>query len=258
VRNFWQQFEGDRPTFVVVADSAIAAVQDALEGPVTVNEYVSRDWDERLNQHQGSPDQKALIRYLLARRYTSLADIVFVKRVYEQRLLSERSTVLHAKDSSVRAFHSGNHVLVGSQRAIPWVRLFEESMDFRLRGAPEDFGLSRGTGSAAVIVENRKPQTGESAEYRSKGRDSSGSEAFAIIACLPNLARSGNVLILAGSEASGTEAAGTLVTDEAALAALLRQAGQPRTTPPYFEALLRIRHVLNTRQRSEVVALHVH
>lgn len=258
VKTFWRQFEGDRQTAVVLADSGLAAVQDAMEAPVSVDEYVRRDWDKRLLSHQSSPEQKSLLRYLLARRYTSLADVQFVKRLYERRLLGERSTIVHAKDTSVRAFHTGNHVLIGSQRAIPWVRLFEDGMTFRLRTNAGDFALSRDGSSAAVVVENRQPHPGEPPSYRSRGSGADGSEAFAILACLPNLSRTGSVLVLAGSEVSGTEAAGNLLTDEQELGALLKRLGPSTGKLPYFEALLRVWHLQNTGRRYEVIALHAH
>ncbi|MBC7927157.1 MAG: hypothetical protein H7039_16025, partial [Bryobacteraceae bacterium] len=258
VQAFWQRFEGDQQTSVILADSALAAVQDALEAPLSVDQYAQRQWDGLLKQHAGSPDEMALLRYLLARRYTSLADAQIVKRLYEAQLIGDRSTVLHARDASVRAFHSGNHVLIGSQRAIPWVRLFEDRMDFRLRTSREDFSLSRDGAAAPVVIENHDPQDGEPASYRSQGRGTSGSEAFAIVACLPNLSRTGNVLILAGSEASGTEAAGNLLTDEQRMGALLQRVKAEGSKVPYFEALLRVWHLENTGRSYEVIAFHSH
>jgi hypothetical protein len=78
------------------------------------------------------------------------------------------------------------------------------------------------------------------------------------LAFLPNLDRSGSVLILAGSEVSGTEAAGRLLMEEEQLAALLRQAGGKPGRTPHFEALIRVKHIQNTGQRSEIVSLHAH
>ncbi|MBC7924930.1 MAG: hypothetical protein H7039_04665, partial [Bryobacteraceae bacterium] len=61
VKAFWERFEGDQQTSVILADSALAAVQDALEAPVSVDQYAQRQWDGLLKQHAGSPDEMALL-----------------------------------------------------------------------------------------------------------------------------------------------------------------------------------------------------
>jgi hypothetical protein len=80
-----------------------------------------------------------------------------------------------------------------------------------------------------------------------------------LLACLPNLNRTGNVLILAGTDMTSTEAAGNLITNESFLSELLQRlpAGKG-PNPPHFEALLRTTRVESSNRGFEIVALHPH
>ena len=122
-----------------------------------------------------------------------------------------------------------------------------------------DFHLKQDSAQASVWVENRRPGAGEQERYVGKLRGVDGSEGYALIASLANLGGTGNVLILAGTDMSSTEAAGNLLTTESFIADLLRrlppaQSGQP----PRFEALLRTTRVENANRGFEVIALHPH
>jgi hypothetical protein len=235
----------------VVADSALSALQDALHRPIGLNEYVRRSYKEDLHRPDLSADMRDMAGYLIQRRYTSLADVMFVRRVSVGSLLDPaKTTIVFARDHNLRAFQDGNHILVGSRRAVPWVELFQDSLDF-------DFVYDEKT--RTIVVENRKPLAGEPKRFESTNQGVVGGESFSLIACLPNLARSGYVLILSGQEVSATEVAGNLVTTESLLKPLMdRLPKRPDGGLPYFEALLQTRHLEYTSQGSRLLALHLH
>jgi hypothetical protein len=252
VRKFWSAFSADgRQTFVVIADAAFSAVQDTLRRPIELNEYVRREYKAELDRPDLSPDRKDMAGYLMERRYTSLADVMFIRRLTLASVLDPaKTTIVFSRDHTLRAFQEGNHVLLGSRRAVPWVDLFNDSLDFR-------FVYDEAT--RRLVVENRRPANGEPKRFALAKQGASGGESFSLIACLPNLANTGYVLILSGQEASGTEAAGNLLTTEALLQNLLaRLPAKPEGELPYFEALLRTRHMDYTSQGFELLALHLH
>lgn len=261
VQLFWNTFAANgRENYVVLADSAIAAVQDALRRPIGLDEYVRRSYEKDLDRQPVSPEYRNLVRYLMARRYTSLADVLVVRQIAQSRLLDPaRTAVVYARDHNVRAFQAGNNILIGSQRAIPWVHLFDERMDFHISDRPADFNLEQDAASSRRRVENRRPKPGEPAVFESDPPGPEGSEGFSLIAYLPNLSGTGNTLILAGTDMSGTEAAGTLLTTESFLADLLgRLPRGPTGAIPHFEVLLKTRQVENTNHGFRIAALHVH
>ncbi len=261
VRQFWSSFTANgAESFIVVADSSYAAVQDGIHRSIGLDEYVRRDYEKEFARKDFPPEYGALLHYLMARRYTSLADVMVVRRITEFGLLNPaRTSVVHTREHSVRAFQTGNHILIGSQRAIPWVALFDNAMDFHMYDSTSDFHLNQDKAEASVWVENRRPHAGEPPRYVGKLRGAAGSEGYALVACLPNLGRTGNVLILAGTDMSSTEAAGNLLTTDSFMADLARRLPAARNgQPPRFEALLRTTRVENANRGFEIIALHPH
>lgn len=252
LKQFWSAFAANgRQTFVVVADSAFSALQDVLHRPIGLNEYVRRAYREDLDRPDLSPEVKDVAAYLMERRYTSFADVMFVRRLSLSAVLDPAATSLvFARDHNLRTFHEDNHILVGSRRAVAWVDLFADALDFQ-------FVYDERT--RTIVVENKRPQAGEPSRYELHKQGAAGGESFALIACLPNLGKTGHVLILSGQEMSGTEAAGNIFTTERLLKPLLDRLPPPRDgQAPHFEALLRTRHLEYTSEGFDVLAMHVH
>ncbi len=261
VHEFWNAFSANgRENYIVLADSAISAVQDALRHQIGLDDYVRRSYEAELDREQLPAESRALIRYLMARRYTSLADVFIVRQVAQARLLDpDKTTVVFARDHNVRAFQRSNNLLVGSQRAVPWVSLFDDKLDFHIYDRPSDFHLAQDAATSRKRVGNRRPKPGEPAVFETDTRRPEGSEGFSLIAYIPNLSRNGNTLILAGTEMSGTETAGMLLTTESWISALMnRLPRQANGTIPHFEALLKTRQVENATRSFEIVAIHIH
>ncbi len=248
LRRFWAAFAppGEETT-VVIADGAFSAIQDMLHRPIQLNEYVSRGYRAELDRPEHSAEKKDLLRYMMERRYTSLADVMLMKRLWTAGVLNPAQTsVLYSRDMHLRSLQKGNHILVGSRRAVPWVDIFDDSLDFH-------FVYDEGTRS--VRVENRHPQNGEPASYE---LPAGSADRFSVVASLPNSSKTGNILILSGQEMSGTEAAANLMTTEALFSELLARLPAPTHGVPRFEALLRVKHVEYTMQGFEILAVHPH
>lgn len=249
---FWSAFTANgRETFIVVADSAFSAIQDVLRRPITLDEYIRRSYRRDFEELPLSTERKDFVRYLIERKYTSLADVMVVRRLSLAGVLDPaRMSVVFSREHNLRAFQTANQILVGSRRAVPWVDSFDESLDFH-------FLYDETTRQVRVV--NRRPRPGEPRWFDLPTRTPNGGEAFALIACLPNLGKTGNVLILSGQEMSGTEAAGNLVTSETFLKDLLgRLPPLESTRLPYFEVLLKTRHIEYTTSGFEILAIHSH
>jgi hypothetical protein len=253
LRRFWTAFApAGEETTVVIADAAFSAVQDVLRRPILLNEYVSRDYRAELDRPEHSAEKKDMLRYLMERRYTSLADVMLIRRLWTANVVDPAHTsVLYSRDLHVRSFQNGNHILVGSRRAVPWVDLFDAELDFH-------FVYDERTRN--VRVENRRPQPGEPTSFTHPSAGANGpGDRFSLVVCLPNSGKTGNVLILSGQEMSGTEAAANLVTtDRLFREVLAKLPAREGGGVPYFEALLRVKHVEYTTQGYEILAVHPH
>ncbi len=251
LQRFWTAFapEGEETT-VVLADGAFSAVQDMLHRPIFLNEYVSRGYRAELNRPEHSAEKKEMLRYLMERRYTSLADAMLLKQLWTSGVLDPAKTsILYSRDLHLRSLHKGNHILVGSRRAVPWVDLFDEALDFH---------FVYDEAQRSVRVENRRPKPGEPAYFTLPDQGNTAGDRFSLLASLPNPSKSGNVLILSGQEMSGTEAAANLVTTEGLFQEVLARLPPASGGVPRFEVLLRVKHVEYTMQGYEILAVHVH
>lgn len=251
LRRFWTAFSPPgQETTVVIADSTFSAVQDIVHRPILVSEYISRGYRAELDRPDYTAEKKDILRYLMERRYTSLADVMLMKRLWAAGVLNPAHTsVLYSRDLNLRSFQKGNHILVGSRRAVPWVDLFDESLDFH-------FVYDEKTRS--VRVENRRPGAGEPASFALPGSGKGLEERFSVVAFLPNASKTGNVLILSGQEMSGTEAAANLVTTDRLFQEVLAKLPERSGELPHFEALLRVKQVEYTLQSFEILAVHAH
>ena len=252
LRRFWTAFApAGTQTTVVVADSTFSALQDMLRRPILLEEYVARTYRSELERPEHSSEMKDVLSYLIERRYTSLADVMLVRRLWTAGVLDPaRTSIAYSRDLHLRSLQKGNHILVGSRRAVPWVDLFDSSLDFHYVYDEK---------TRQVFVENRHPREGEPKIFTMEDPTVTGTvDRFSVVASLPNLSGDGNVLILSGQEMSGTEAAANLVTTEALFQELMKHIPPATKGVPRFEVLLKVKHVEYTTQGFEVLAIHTH
>jgi len=141
-----------------------------------------------------------------------------------------------------------NFVLFGSPRSDPWVELFDDQLDFTF-----EFDAAR----KSEFIRNRRPHAGEDAVYVPTAEGWGTGQAYAIVAFMPNPQQNGYVLVLAGSNAEATEAAGKLALNADALAPALRAAAIDAGGPAQaFEVLLRVSTMAGSPYISEVVVCH--
>jgi hypothetical protein len=248
-RQFWSQFSrpGQRLD-IVLADSNLSLVQDLLKRPIGLNEYVNRTYFSRIDAIP-DPVLRMGARDIMMRQHTSLADANLQRKILRLTGDAELTSVIFARDFHARHMKTDNVILFGSRRSNPWVELVEEQLNFR-------FVFDEVSGAA--VIENRVPRAGEQPQYRAVRGSGTGALSYCLIACVPNLSRTGSMLVVAGTEMEGTEAGGEFMTSERWLAHL-RQRLQPAGTDvfPYFEVLLKNSKVGGTSRGFEVVAWRI-
>lgn len=241
-----RMFAGGRALDVVVADSNLSFLQDAVKKPLSAGDYfqggyLSGRWGANL-----SAEQRSLFEVLMSRRYTSMADVYTLQRLSNLRGRSAQVSIYFSRDFAPEDLKTSNVVLLGSRRSNPWVEYFENELTFRI-----DPDKASGYG----VVVNRHPHQGEPARYPTTVQPPM-TESFGVVAFVPNLARTGNVLILEGAGMHATEAAGELVTEEEPWMRVLQALHLgPGASLPYFEVLFRTRVLNAAMQPPEIVAV---
>jgi hypothetical protein len=235
-------FSKDRDTFVVPSDDGLIILQRFTERPVPLTSYVNGSYRAAVKVDNNEPNAAALLK-LGGRRFTSVVDLDFAARLSQLReVFPERLMIRYARDLRMDDLRTGNAVLIGSDEANPWLELFRPELHFRFRFDPDP---DRPSGFA-----NLYPRPGEAALYTTKGQEE---QTYGIIAYLPNLTNSGHVLIVAGLNTAGTQAAAAFLLDPSSMMPILQKARMRNGDLQPFELLVGAGNVATNASTPHIV-----
>jgi hypothetical protein len=141
-----------------------------------------------------------------------------------------------------------NFVILGSPRSDPWASLFQDQLDFQFF-----YDMS----TSQEMIRNRRRLKGEPAIYNPSARGWGTGQAFGLISFTANPNQTGHVLLIGGSSAEATEAAGRVALDRDAMARTLKQNGiSPAAAAVPFQILLRVETMAGSPNSFTVVAFH--
>ena len=222
MHRLWTElFVPSKNTLIVPADTAFVMLQELEGRSYSLREYVS--WSS-VDELKASP-----ISGLRNRKYTSITDVEAVSQL--ERLPEanpDRCVVRAARSLTVEDLKDANMVFIGSIYSIPWIEALQDNLNFRFIYKP---------GENRRWIENRNPAAGEPATYASDKNGLSG-KTYSVLAFIPNLNRSGHILLIQGLDGSGTEAAMNLLTHDGGLSEALNKMQNPDGTIGSFEVLL--------------------
>ena len=171
--------------------------------------------------------------------------IAVSRRVFRERQVS----IQPARGLELKDFRTDDDfVILGSPRSDPWASLFQDQLDFQ---------FFYDTPTSQEIIRNRKRLKGEPATYNPSARGWGTGQAFGLISFIANPNQTGHVLLIAGSSAEATEAAGRVALDRDAMAHTLKANGiSPATAATPFQILLRVETMAGSPNSFSVVACH--
>jgi hypothetical protein len=238
----------NREVRLVFCDPEIVMVQRLLDYSVSLSDYA--------NQHYWPADMKPEMHRVfqaISFRGVSVAavDASLSLRIENLLVSSGKRTLQIQTARSLRLADfktEDSFILFGSPRSNPWAELFKDQLDFSFEFDPV---------RKAEFIRNKRPRGGEASAYVPTAEGWGTGQAYAIMALTGNPEQNGQVLLLAGSNAEATEAAGKLVANPAALARIFRAHGiSPAAQAQHFEILLRVSTMAGSPNTSEVVACH--
>ncbi len=225
--HFWDElFQPGQRTIVVPGDTGFSTWQIAMQKHIGLAEYVAGTYRNQAlsDSAKGQVDPSGLVRG----RYTSIIDLDIVKQLTEiSDARKIRLTVTSARDLQVGDLKEANIVLVGAPVANPWVELFEPKMDFIFSDAS----------SRQYTVINRSPLKQEPPKWTANYDDPQ-HRVYGVIAFLPNLGGTGNVLIVEGTSMAGTQAAWDFLMDDSAFVPFIHQICKQGSPIPHFQLVL--------------------
>jgi len=245
VKAFWSNFlDLDRHTDIVLADTTFALAQDIARRPLSLKDYLAQNY-ESLEQSLQPAEHKDM-ELVLSRSNGSVGDFKTAEHILALDPVSSKFRLQFAREYSPDSMKLDNVILIGGPKSNPWVDLFEGQLNF-------DVGYDPLTSRNFVV--NKHPSDKEQAEYEGQTGPSL-VFGYSVVAYLPNLTHTGEVLILEGTDSHATAAAGEFVTSEQSLAKLKQQFTGSRF--PYFEVLLKTSNVTGTPFNSEIVAMRTY
>ena len=246
----WSAFlTSPRALRVITSDPDMAELQGYTQQLLSVSDYATQNYIP--HKDKLTPEIYQISQILLRGNKTSLVDTPIAvnlaqlaqsgaKRIEVQPARSLRLSSLQTDD---------NFVLLGSPLSNPWTAFFSDQLDFR-------FVFDKNSGQE--IIHNAHPREHEQMQYVPTALGWATGQSYAIVALVRNPDQNGQVLLLSGANAEGTEAAGKLVTDLPRLSNALKNCGISPSGPlQHFELLLRLNMMAGSPTSTNIEACHI-
>jgi hypothetical protein len=243
-------FDASRPVLVVASDPNIEEIQRVAHRSVTLSDYANGDYLPHDIAHL-SPFQIGLMKDIL--RGNKMADfdggiIVGLQSLLPSgtpRLLVKGARAIRIQDLET----DDNLVLLGSPRSNPWTSMYDPLLDFRFTFDDQ---------TQREFIRNLRPAKGEKSEYIPTAGGYDTGQSFATVSVLKNPDHAGRVLIIAGANGEGTQAAGDLVTNPLRWEEILRPCHLSGSVPKQsLEILLQLGTMAGSANDVKVVACHL-
>jgi hypothetical protein len=249
---FSQVFDERHQTIVVVADSNYGMARILAGQPLSLDQYLRRDFLlSPAVSHLGEADSR-LREYISNSSLTSFADVADVVSLYKMAgALQSQVSVRYPRDLRMRDLDHNNYIFIGSAGSNPWVTLLQDKLNFHESETV--------VGKSVKVFVNKSPLPGEQPQYEGLRWTGSIGEDYATISLLPNETHDGSVLAFQGLQQEGTEAAGRFLADEEnrrqLMSALGISAADSIPQNIWFEALIRSRTVSGAPNSTTLVAV---
>jgi hypothetical protein len=234
---------------LITSDPNIAEIQGITGSEVSVSDYANHNYIPVLNKL--TPEQSYFCKNVLRGVNSAGVDVAIVAKIAALAQTNSKAIEVRAARSiQLTDLKSDNNfIFLGSPRSDPWLSLFNDQLDFQF-----EFDKS----SQSEFIRNLHPRPGEQPQYVPTAPGWATGDSYSIIGLVKNPDQSGQVLLLAGANAEGTEAAGKFVTDLPRLSTELRKCGFTPSGPlRHFEMLLHLNTMAGTPNNIDLVACHI-
>jgi hypothetical protein len=230
VSAFWGDVLGASPdTDIVLADASFGMLQDISKQSFTFDDYLSRRYISQLQSQVLSPEMHSALNRIATWNLGSQDEFKLAQRFMTLDPLGRKIHLYNSHDYMPDLLKRDNVILMGGQISNPWDELFESHTNFITKFDP----------NGQIAVTNRAPAAGEQKIYTQTE-----TFEFCDVAYLPKPDHDGVVLLIAGTDAEATEAAGDFLLSEGQLANFKNMLHV--TKLPYFEVLLKVSSVPGT------------
>ena len=239
VAALWSHFLSANPnTDVVLSDAGIGMAEALSKRTFSLNDYLSHGYASQLQAEEMSPDMHAAVNRILSWNLGSSDEFRLALRLLALDPLGRSIRLYNARNYTPDLIKRDNVILIGARKTNPWDELFDGRMNFIT-----EFDKPR--------VVNRAPAAGEQPVYFETDSD-----GYCVVAYMPNPEQSGLVLLIEGTNAEATEAAGDFLLSEDQLSNFKQMLHVKEF--PFFQVLLKVSAVRGTPLTASVAAYRVY
>ncbi len=228
---------------VVVSDAQLNAIAQLSGEAMSLESYANRKYP-KLRHLAEWPGREAFSTRLSNRQHTSIGDAALATRIAKAAECADCVRLRHARNLHAQDFRADDFILLGMVRPNPWISLFEQQLNFYSELAEA---------SAPSLIHNRNPKPGEQTLYAPANNDDNAGLSYARVALVPNLARTGKVLLIGGTSMVAMEEAGHFLLNPASLDSLRKLLGEPAGLG-YFELLFEVTALEGTGKGARLIA----
>jgi len=235
---FTAVFHQKTDTLLITSDMTALHILGILGRPIRLSDYVVRSYPKLAVNPPGLLDMWNRLDFTDSDE-VSMATLI-LKRNQE---FLEHSFLRSGHQVQLSDFREDNVILIGSPLSNPWAQLYQDQLNFYFDMDPQ----------LGIVLRNRNPRSGELPEYPTLA-DRECNRSYADIALIPSDNIRGNALLIAGTTAAATVAAGELIVDPRFEQELEKLRINPKGPPRFFELLIRATTFANDATHSEIVA----
>ena len=243
VAAFWGDFlRYHQQTDVVLPDDSLSVIEDLVRHPISLGDYLNRNYMREIQSSNLSPERKYDLDQIFSHNLITFGGVRAAQQMLALIPAPSPANLTLSRYYVGDAIKRNNVILIGGKKANPWVHLFDDQINF-----VTDFDNS---GSQA-FVRNLHPKPDEQSTYI-VSYDPNALVGYSVIAYLPNPSRTGNAIILAGTDSDATDAAAEFLTSEEQLEKFQNTLHVKNL--PYFEILLKTSRLSGTSLNAEPIA----
>jgi hypothetical protein len=231
-------FNHKTDTLLITSDMTALHILGILGHPIRLSDYVVRSYPKLSVSPPGLLDMWNRLDFTDSDEVSMATLILKCNRAFLQH-----SFLRSGHQVQLSNFREDNVILIGSPLSNPWAQLYQDQLNFYFDMDPQ----------LGIVLRNRNPHKGELREYPTIA-DRERNCSYADIALIPSDNMRGNALLIAGTTAAATVAAGEFIVDPHFEHELEKIRINPQGPPLFFELLIRATTFANDATHSEIVA----
>jgi hypothetical protein len=231
---------------IVLPDSSVSFAEEMIGQPMPLSDYLNHNYMRLPQSLNLSPERIRDLNGIFSHNLVTMGDFHAAQQILALTPLSPSLHLTFSRFYTADSVKRNSFILIGGKKANPWVRLFDDQMNFSLNYDNEH---------AQSVITNRHPQAGEQTSYAA-AMDPNTFIGYSVIAYLPNPSRTGNVMIMAGTDSDATSAAAEFLTSEEQLSKFKSTLHLRKF--PYFEVLLKTSRLSGTSFSADPLAYRIY